>query len=299
MNLLLAGGSGLIGSALARSLRQDGHEVTALVRRTPLSGSELEWDPGAGNLDVTALESIDTVVCLSGAGVGDRRWTPSYKKTLLDSRIQPVALLAESIRTAEHPPATFVLASAVGYYGDTGERVVEESSPSGAGFLARLCRQWEAAASPALEAGVRVVNLRTGLVLASSGGLLARLRPLFQLGIGGRLGNGRQYLPWIALPDEVAAIRFAIDNPALSGPVNLTAPRPVTNAEFTTTLARIMHRPALLPAPALALRLVLGEFAQDVLTGQRAVPAALQQAGFEFSYPELESALRDCLSRPG
>ena len=295
MQLLLAGASGLIGSALARSLRQDGHDVITLVRRSPSNASELEWDPGAGRLDTAALESIDSVVCLSGAGVGDHRWTPRYKKALLDSRIQPVSLLAESIRAAAHPPATFVVASAVGYYGDTGDRVVDESSPSGAGFLARLCRQWEAAATPATEAGVRVANLRTGLVLSSAGGLLARLRPLFRLGIGGRLGDGRQYLSWIALLDEIAAIRFVIGNPALSGPVNLTGPQPVTNAEFTTTLARVMHRPALLPAPAPALRLVLGEFAQDILTGQRAMPRALQAAGFEFRYPNVQAALRDCL----
>jgi uncharacterized protein (TIGR01777 family) len=316
MKVVLAGASGLIGTELTRSLLADGHEVRTLVRRPAarVAGTErpggagrsieVEWHPELGQFDPAVLRGCDTVICLSGAGVGEHRWTPAYKQELRASRLVPVSALADALRSLRERgsaaddghQSTFVVASAVGYYGDTGDRWVDERSPAGRGFLAELCRDWEAAARPAADAGARVVNLRTGLVLAPAGGLLGRLMPIMRLGIGGRLGSGRQYMPWISLADEVSAVRFILEHAELTGPLNLTGPAPVTNAEFTGTLARMIHRPAKLPVPALALRAVLGEFAEDALTGQRAVPAALSQAGFVFRHPTVESALRAALA---
>jgi uncharacterized protein (TIGR01777 family) len=294
VNIVLAGAAGFIGTALRDQLVHDGQSVTTLVRRPPASDSEREWHPDRGLLDPDVLNGADAVVCLSGAGVGDHRWTDDYKRVLVSSRVDSVRTVVNALAKAERPPATFVCASAVGYYGDTGDRVSTETAPNGDGFLADLCRQWEAAAAPARSAEVRVVNLRTGLVLGR-GGLLARLRPLFKLGVGGRLGSGRQYMPWISITDEVRAIMFCLATAAISGPANLTGPLPVTNAEFTETLARIVHRPAVIPVPAFALRTALGEFASDVLEGQRAVPAVLSEHGFVFSHQDLESALRSAL----
>jgi uncharacterized protein len=295
MRVVLAGASGLIGTALSDSLRGDGHTVTTLVRRPPTAPSEVRWRPEQGELDPTVLAAADAVVCLSGAGLGDHRRTSAYQATLRASRIQPVGTIAKTIAGLQDGPRILLSASAVGYYGDTGERAVDESAPHGAGFLAELCADWEAAAAPAEQVGIRVARLRSGIILAGRGPLIARLRPFVRLGVAGRLGTGKQFISWISLADEVAAIRFLLDH-EVSGPVNLTAPAAVRNAELIATLARLLHRPAVVPAPAFALRIVLGELAQDALTGQRALPAKLTAAGFAYRHTDVESALRWALA---
>jgi uncharacterized protein (TIGR01777 family) len=295
MQVVLAGASGLIGTALRDALRADGHRVKVLLRHATSGEDEDSWDPAAGLVDPNFLAGADAVVCLSGVGVGDRRWTESYKQQIVQSRVDSVGTLARWL--AEYGgPRVLVCASAVGYYGDTGDRLIEEGAPVGDSFLAGVCRQWEAAADPARGAGVRVAHLRTGLVLSGDGGLLKRLKPLVQLGVAGKLGNGRQYMPWISLHDEIRAITFVLTHD-VSGPVNLTAPAPVTNAEFMKAIGSVLHRPTVLPAPAFGMRLVLGEFAGEVLGGQRAVPAALAAAGFEFEHTTVESGLRWALAR--
>lgn len=295
MEVVLAGASGLIGGALRAELGAGGHRVKQLVRHETSTPDTDSWDPAAGRVDPDFLADADAVVCLSGVGVGAKRWTESYKQQIRQSRVDSVATLARSL--AEYGgPRVLLCASAVGYYGDTGDRLVEEDAPSGSSFLADVCRQWEAAADPARAAGVRVTHLRTGLVLADDSELMKRLKPLVRLGVAGKLGNGRQYFPWITLRDEIRAITFLLDHD-IAGPVNLTAPAPVTNAEFTTTLGRVLHRPTVLPAPAVGIRLVLGEFAGEVLGGQRAVPAALTAAGFEFEHTDVETGLRWALGR--
>jgi hypothetical protein len=295
MQVVLAGASGLIGTALRDALHADGHRVKVLLRHPTSGEDEDSWDPAAGRLDPDFLAGADAVVCLSGVGVGDHRWTDAYKQQILQSRVDSVGTVSRTL--AEYGgPRTLICASAVGYYGDTGDRIVEEDTPPGDSFLSGVCTKWEAAADPARAAGVRVAHLRTGLVLSGDGGLLKRLKPIVQLGVAGKLGSGRQYMPWISLRDEVRAIEFLLTHD-VSGPVNLTGPAPATNAEFMKTLGAVLNRPAVLPAPGFALRAVLGEFADDVLTGQRAVPAVLTKAGFEFEHADLESALRWALDR--
>ena len=298
MRIAVTGSSGLIGSRLVPALRDDGHDVLRLVRRTPRTADQHRWAPEHRQIDPDVLRDVDAVVNLAGVGIGDHRWTPHYKQVVLSSRVDATCTISDALAkaAAAEPGRSRVLlsASAVGWYGDTGDRTVDESAPPGTDFLARVCSDWEAATTPAAKAGVRVVTLRTGLVLGP-GGLLGRMAPLFRLGLGGRLGSGRQYWPWIALDDEIAAIRFLLTTP-VSGPVNLTAPTPVTNAEFTRVLARVLDRPAILPVPGPALRIALGEFAPvGVLAGQRAVPRTLLDAGFSFSHPDLEEALRAAL----
>lgn len=295
MRIVLAGGSGLIGGALGAELRSAGHQVDVLRRRPTSEPGTDTWDPAAGRVDPDFLAGAAAVVCLSGVGVGDHRWTDSYKRKIVQSRVDSVGTLARSL--AEHGgPRVLVCASAVGYYGDTGDEVVREDHPSGDTFLSGVCRKWEAAADPARAAGVRVTHLRTGLVLAGDGGMLKRLKPIALLGAAGKLGSGRQYWPWISLADEVAAIRFLVEND-LPGPVNLTGPAPVRNTEFMDVLGRVVHRPTVLPAPAFALKAVLGEFAEDVLTGQNAIPARLTDAGYAFQHQDLEAAMRWALDR--
>ena len=297
MKVAVTGSSGLIGQALVPALRSDGHDVLRLVRRTPRTADEHRWDPAHRRIDPSVLADVDAVVNLAGVGIGDRRWTAAYRREVLASRVDSTATVSRALADAtagDGRRRVLLSGSAVGVYGDTGDRPVDESASPGAGFLADVCVQWEAATAPAAAAGVRVALLRTGLVLAR-GGMMSRIRPLFRLGLGGRLGSGRQYWPWISLRDEVDAIRFLL-TADVSGPVNLTGPAPVTNAEFTRTLGRLLHRPTVLPVPASALSLVLGDFAQEgVLAGQRALPAALTEAGFQHTDRDLESALRAAL----
>ncbi|MFM9493291.1 TIGR01777 family oxidoreductase [Streptomyces galilaeus] len=290
--IAVAGASGLIGSALVRSLTADGHEVVRLVRHAPRSEAEVRWDPEQGRVDAAGLAGCSAVVNLAGAGVGDHRWTDAYKRRIHDSRVHGTAALAKAVAALDERPRVFVNGSAMGYYGETGERVVDESAPAGRGFLPELCVEWEAAAEPARAAGVRTAFTRTGLVVARGGGAWGRLFPLFRAGLGGRMGDGRQYWSYIALHDEVAAIRHLLDRDDLSGPFNLTAPEPLTNREITAAMGRVLHRPTLFPVPAPVLRTVLGEMAGDVLGSARVVPKRLLESGFTFAFPGIEDALR-------
>ncbi|WP_406140524.1 TIGR01777 family oxidoreductase [Streptomyces sp. NBC_01089] len=295
MRIAIAGASGLIGTALGHSLRADGHEVVRLVRRAAKAADEVEWDPAREQVDTAGLTGCDAVVNLAGAGVGDHRWTDAYKKELRDSRVLGTATLADAVASLDVPPAVFLCGSAVGYYGDTGDRPVDESAPPGEGFLASLCVEWEEAARAAEEAGIRTAFARTGLVVAKEGGAWGRLFPLFKAGLGGRMGDGSQYWSFIALHDHVAALRHVLDTEALSGPVNLTGPQPVTNREVTAAMGRVLHRPTLFTAPAPALRIALGEFAGDVLGSQRVLPKKLLDSGFTFAFPEADEAIRAAL----
>ncbi|MFI0087530.1 TIGR01777 family oxidoreductase [Streptomyces bobili] len=290
--IAVAGASGLIGSALVRSLTADGHEVVRLVRHAPRSEAEVRWDPERGRVDAAGLAGCSAVVNLAGAGVGDHRWSDAYKRRIHDSRVHGTAALAKAVAALDERPRVFVNGSAMGYYGETGERVVDENAPAGRGFLPELCVEWEAAAEPARAAGVRTAFTRTGLVVARGGGAWGRLFPLFRAGLGGRMGDGRQYWSYIALHDEVAAIRQLLDRDDLSGPFNLTAPEPLTNREITAAMGRVLHRPTLFPVPAPVLRTVLGEMAGDVLGSARVVPKRLLESGFTFAFPGIEDALR-------
>ncbi|MFI7340459.1 TIGR01777 family oxidoreductase [Streptomyces sp. NPDC050085] len=289
--IAVAGASGLIGSALVRSLTADGHDVLRLVRRAPRAADEIRWDPRGGQVDAAGLDGCEAIVNLAGAGVGDHRWTAAYKREIHDSRVLGTTVLAEAAASLDTPPRVFLNGSAIGYYGDTGARAVDESAPAGEGFLPSLCVEWEAATAPAHQAGIRTVLARTGLVVARGGGAWAKLFPLFKAGLGGRMGDGSQYWSYIALHDHVAALRHLLDADALSGPVNLTAPHPATNREVATAMGRVLHRPALLPVPAPVLRVVLGEMAGDVLGSTRAVPSRLLESGFDFAFPGLEEAI--------
>ena len=288
--IAIAGSSGLIGSALMSALRSTDHRVLRIVRRAPSNVDEVFWNPDAGEFDSSALRGVDAVVNLCGVSVGEKRWSGAFKQSLRDSRIDPTEVLSSAVVEAGVP--TLINASAVGYYGDTRGRTADETAPPGRGFLAQLCQDWEASTAAAQQDGARVVLVRTGLVVAPSGGILARLKTLFSFGLGARLGNGRQYMPWISLEDEVRALLFAISHDELSGPVNLTGPAPVTNAEFTAALGRAVNRPTPLIVPGFALRTVLGEFAQEgLLGGQRAIPAALERSGFVFHHNTIGEAL--------
>ncbi|MEU1115031.1 MULTISPECIES: TIGR01777 family oxidoreductase [unclassified Streptomyces] len=291
----VAGSSGLIGTALTRSLAADGHEVVRLVRREPHGADEVRWDPRKGYVDTAGLAGCTAVVNLAGAGIGDHRWTAAYKRELRDSRVLGTRALVTAMTSLDEPPRVFVNSSAIGYYGDTGTRAVDESAPAGRGFLPALCVEWEEATAPARDAGIRTVLARNGLVIGREGGAWGRLFPLFKAGLGGRLGDGRQFWSWISLYDEVAAVRHLIDTESLSGPVNLTAPDPLTNREVTAAMGRVLHRPTLFPAPAPALRLVLGEMAGDVLGSQRVRPARLLESGFSFTFPGIDEAIRAAL----
>ncbi|HEY8479035.1 MAG TPA: TIGR01777 family oxidoreductase [Spirillospora sp.] len=298
MKVTVTGSSGLIGSALVRSLREDGHEVVRLIRREPTRPDEARWSPADGCVEAAALEGADAVVHLAGAGIGDRPWTKAYKRRIRDSRVVGTRTIAEAIAAAGGRPRVLVSGSAVGYYGDTGGHEVDEDAPRGRGFLAELVDDWEAAAAPAREAGVRVVHPRTGVVLTREGGMLGRTLPLFRLGLGGRLGTGGQWISWISLADQVAALRFLIDH-EIDGPVNLTAPNPVTNAEYTRALGRALGRPTRLAVPAFALRAVLREFADEgPLVSQRVLPRRLEKAGFRFEHETVEDALAAALGTP-
>lgn len=291
MRVVVTGASGLIGAALVRSLTADGHEVVRLVRREPRAADERRWEPGT-DLDPTLMDDADAVVHLAGAGIGDHRWTDDYKQTVLRSRVDGTTTIATAIARASDPPKVLLSASAVGFYGDTGEEAVDETAASGAGFLADVVRQWEAATAAAEAAGIRVVHARSGVVLSADGGALGKVLPLFKLGLGGRLGSGRQWMSWIAIADHITAMRFLLERADISGPVNLTAPEPVRNRDYTKAIGRAVNRPALAIVPAAALRIALGEFADEgVLVSQRVLPARLEDAGFVFTYADIDAAL--------
>jgi uncharacterized protein (TIGR01777 family) len=291
MRIVIGGSSGFLGTALVARLRAAGHRVVRLVRRDPAGPDEVAWRPSVGPLDPGAIDGADAAVNLAGVGVGDQRWDAPYQALIRSSRVNATQALAAAVASACAPPRVLLNASAVGYYGDTGDTEVDESSPPGEGFFAEVCQAWEAATAPAEQAGIRVAHLRTGLVLGPDGGLLKQILPLFRLGLGGRIGTGRQWWPWISLADVVSAIEFLMVA-EVTGPVNLTGPAPVRNAQFAGTLGRVLHRPALLPVPGFALRLMLGEFGAEPLRSQRVRPAVLTGAGYGFQHPDLESALR-------
>jgi uncharacterized protein (TIGR01777 family) len=300
LKVAVTGSSGLIGSELVRALQADGHEVLRLVRRTPRTADEHRWEPAHDRLPPGLLDDVDAVINLAGEPIRPRPWTAAYKARLRTSRVDSTRTIAEAFAAAADVdptrPRVLLSASGIDYYGDTGSRTVTEVDPPGTSFLAGLCVEWEAATAPAEMAGVRVVHLRTGLVLGRGATLVKIMGLLFRAGLGGRLGDGRQYWPWISLQDEVDAIRFLL-SADVTGPVNLTAPDPVTNSEFTRALATVVHRPAVLPVPGIALRLVLGAFAREaVLGGKRAVPAALVDAGFRHTDTDVEAALRKALA---
>ena len=299
LTVAVSGSSGLIGSALLERLRQDGHTVVPMVRR-PAKDGEIHYDPRNGVLDPESLVGVDAVVHLAGAGIGDRRWTDRYRREILESRTLSTSLIAEAMASVANRggPRVLLSGSAIGFYGATGDEELNERSTAGDGFLADVCRAWEAATSPAEDAGVRVVHLRTGIVLSPRGGALKKLLPLFRFGLGGRMGSGRQWQSWISLDDEVGAIVFLL-TADISGAVNLTAPAPVTNAEFTKVLASTLSRPALVPVPSFGPKLLLGGELADALlfTGQRVLPERLTDAGYSFEHPTLSEALGTLLQR--
>ena len=298
MEIAVTGASGFIGSALVSHLREDGHRVRTLVRRPPSGPDEVGWDPAAGTLDAAALAGVDAVVNLAGEGIAEKRWSDGQKRRILDSRTQSTTLLARTIASLDPKPGVLLSGSAIGFYGDRGDERLTEASGRGNGFLADVVVAWEAAAAPASEAGIRTAFLRSGIVQSPRGGSLARQLPLFRFGLGGRLGKGDQWWSWISLDDEVGAIAHLLDN-NVEGPVNLTGPAPVTNAEFTSTLGAVLHRPTLLPTPSFGPRLLLGgELANTLLyESQRVLPAKLTASGYGFQHPTLEAALRAVLDK--
>jgi uncharacterized protein (TIGR01777 family) len=298
MKILITGASGLIGRALSAELTSQGHTVVAAVRRTPKSAAEVQWDPKAGVLAASAFDGVDAVVHLAGAGIGDKRWTNDYKREILESRTLSTRLLASTMASLPNKPRVFLSGSAIGIYGVRGDESLDENATLGDGFLADVCKQWEAAAAPAVEAGIRTVYLRTGIVLSKNGGALKKQLPIFKLGAGGKFGNGKHWQSWISITDEVNAIIHLLTS-QLSGPVNLTAPEPVTNAGFAKELGRAVSRPTVLPIPSFGPKLLLGGELADALlfTGQRVIPSALTRDGFVFTHQTLDAALRALLKK--
>jgi uncharacterized protein (TIGR01777 family) len=284
--IAITGASGLIGTALVGHLKSEGHTVQRFVRRPVVAPDEIQWDPKTGYVDIEALRGVDAVIHLAGVGVGDKRWSKKYKAEILNSRLLGTTAIAKAV--TEVKPQVFISASAIGWYGESGNRAVVESDRVGDDFLAAVCREWEAAAD--LAQGVRTVKIRTGLVLDPTGGALGKMLPLFRLGLGGKLGNGKQWWSWITLHDVIRAISFLLEK-KIEGPVNLTSPNPVTNQEFTSALARAMHRPALFPAPAIGLKIALGGFSSEILGSKKVMPQELTNAGFTWDYPHITNAL--------
>ena len=293
MKIAVTGSSGLIGTALVAALRADGHEVMRLVRGGPAVADAVRWDPRAerGGLDPRSLDGTAAVVHLAAAGVGSKRWTPGYQAEIRNSRVQGTRALARTLADMATPPGVLLSGSAIGWYGDTGGREVTEDDPAGQGFLPEVVRDWEAAAVEAASAGIRVVTLRSGLVMSAKGGMLGPLLPLFRLGLGGRIGSGRQVMSWIGLSEWVAAARFLLDRGDITGPVNLTTPNPVSNAEFTSALAHAVHRPAVMLVPVPALKLAVGGVSSDILSSARVMPQRLLAAGYRFQHPGIAGAL--------
>ncbi len=293
MDVVITGSSGLIGTALITALKADGHRPIRLVRRATSGADELTWDPAAGNIDAAGFEGVDAVVHLAGAGIGDKRWNEAYKKVLVESRTASTSLLASTLAGLNNPPRVLLSGSAIGFYGDRGDETLTETSDAGEGFLADLTVKWEAAAQSAIDAGIRTAFLRTGIVQTPKGGALKKQLPLFKFGLGGKMGSGEQYVSWITLADEVSAIQHLL-TADVSGPVNLTAPQPVTNAGYTDTLGSVLGRPTFLPVPAFAPKLLLGgEMGQALLfDSAKVLPSTLEASGFSFAHPDLETGLR-------
>jgi uncharacterized protein len=299
LNILITGSTGLIGSALTSYLIKSQHRVLRMVRRTPVNADEISWDPVSGTLDKSAIEGLDAVVHLAGANLADGRWTAKRKQSLRDSRIVGTRFLAQSLAHLFDPPKVFISISAIGYYGDRGEEELEEESDKGKGFLSDLCYEWEMATAAATMRHIRVVIPRVGMVLSPAGGALALMLPLFRLGIGGRIGNGHQYVSWIAIDDLMGIIDYAIHNEKLQGPVNAVSPDPVTNLVFTKTLGSVLSRPAAFALPAMAARLAFGQMADEVLlSSAKVLPSRLTKSGYRFVHPKLEDALRHILQIP-
>lgn len=298
MDVVVSGSHGLIGSALLSALAGAGHRARRLVRSRPGAGDVL-WDPAGGTIDAAGLEGVDAAVHLAGAGIGDKRWTDAQKARILESRVMGTALLSSTLARLPVPPRVLVSGSAVGFYGDRGGEVLTEESPPGEGFLAEVVQAWEDAAAPAAEAGIRVVNTRTGIVQSRAGGALKKQLPLFRLGLGGPLGSGRQWVSWITIDDEVAALLHVLTDDSLHGPVNVTSPQPVTNRDLARAIGKALHRPAVVPVPSAALALVLGrEMTTEMLVAsQRVVPSRLQASGFRFQHPEAGAAMEALLGR--
>ena len=306
--IAVTGASGFLGRAAVDALRADGHDVRRLVRRSAAAPDEVSWDPKAGTVDLDALAGAEAVVHLAGAGVGDQRWSPAYKEEIRASRIDGTRTMAAACASLSPRPRVLVSSSAIGYYGDTGEKPVDESGANGSGFLAEVTREWEAQTEPADSAGVRVVHTRTGVVMSEQGGTLGgtvrafgvpiRLMLLFKAGLAGPLGSGRQWVSWVSLADYVAAIRFLLDADDITGPVNVTAPQPVRNKDWVRAIGRAVNRPVVVPVPAFALRAAIGQFADEaVLVSQRVLPRRLEEAGFVFTQPDIEQALAHELTR--
>ena len=291
MRVAVTGASGLIGSALVPSLRASGHEVLRLVRRPATQSDEVTWDPAAGTVDLRRLAGTDAVVHLAGAGVGDKRWTNAYKQTILRSRLDGTRTIVTAMRSLDPVPSVLLSGSAVGYYGDRGEEVLLETSARGEGFLADVVVAWEAETEPAAAAGIRVATLRTGLVMATGGGAFGRLLPIIKAGVGGQIGDGRMWWPWITLLDEVRAIEHLLEAD-VHGPVNLGAPHPARNVDVTRAVGKALGRPTMVPVPAFALRVVLGEFSSDVTGSQRMIPQVLSESGFDFAHADVDAAAR-------
>lgn len=292
MKIAIAGASGLVGSALIPSLAHDGATITRLVRGVPKSG-EIEWHPNQDQLNVPALEGFDVIINLAGENIAGGRWTDEQKRKIRDSRVSGTHLLSEAIAKMSVKPSAFICASATGIYGDRDDEILDEQSESGGGFLAGVCREWEKACEPAIKAEVRVVNLRLGPVIAREGGMLAKLLTPFKMGMGGKVGSGKQYISWVGLDDVVNAIKVAINDQSIRGPLNIVSPNPVTNEEFTRTLGQVLNRPTALAVPAFAARLAFGEMADEMLlASQKVLPKKLSAIGFQFQYPELEAAFR-------
>lgn len=298
MQIAITGSSGLIGSELRRALEISGHEVLRVIRGGPASPNSIRWDPTSGTIDAADLEGVDAVVHLAGASIGGARWSEGQKGKILDSRVQGTTLIATTLAKLANPPGVLVSGSAVGYYGDRGNETLTEDSSKGSGFLADVVDRWERAAQPAEEAGIRTPRIRTGIVLSRHGGALGKMLLPFKLGLGGKLGNGEQVWSWISIQDEVSAILHVIESEDLTGPVNLTAPNPVSQATFAAALARALKRPAVLPTPTFGLKAIFGsEMVEETLTGgQRVLPTKLEESGYNFMHPTLEAALPIVLS---
>jgi uncharacterized protein len=298
MKILIGGSHGLVGTALMKSLEPEGHEVFRLVRYAPSSDVEIEWSPDRYSIALARIEGFDAVVNLAGESIAAGRWTEDKKQRIRESRVKGTKLLGDALANLTNPPKTFICASAIGYYGNRGDEILTETSAPGDDFLAEVCVEWEKATALATEKGIRVLNTRFGVILDAHGGALAKMLPPFRAGLGGKIGSGKQWMSWIALEDVVGALKLALTNEALSGPVNFVAPNPVTNAEFTKTLGKVLARPTLFPIPAFGVRLVFGEMADALLlSSQRVEPGRLKAAGYQFGYSQLEEALPHILRK--